>query len=310
MITTIIKRLLQGLVVVFAVMVITFIMLRLIPGDPSRTMAPVATEAQILQLKEQMGIGDSIPIQFGKYMNNLLHGYLGYSYFQKADVSTVINNALPKTAVLLFFTLILELVFGVILGVMAAIKANTWIDKLISGFAVIFQSLPNYWVALILISFITVKWHLIPSIGYKGPLYAVLPAIVLSLQPMAVLIRNIRASMIGSLTQNFVKAAKARGVPWRIYIFKYAFRNSLIPMLTLFGAQLSYIVGGIVVVEYVFGYPGIGLQTLNAISRRDYYLVQGLVVLISGFFIIVNTAIDIGYIYLDPRIRKALGGLS
>jgi ABC-type dipeptide/oligopeptide/nickel transport system permease component len=309
MITTIIKRLLQGLVVVFAILVITFILLRLIPGDPSRTMAPVATEAQITQLKEQMGIGDTIPVQFGKYIKNLFHGYLGYSYFQKADVITVIRNALPKTGILLLFTIVLELTFGFIFGMLAAVRANTWVDKVISGFAVIFQSLPNYWVALILISLITVKLHLIPSIGYKGPIYALLPAIVLSLQPMAVLIRNIRASMIGSLSQSFVKAAKARGVPWRIYIFKYAFRNSLIPTLTLFGAQLSYIVGSIVVVEFVFGYPGIGLQTLNAIQRRDYFLVQGLVVLISGFFIIVNTAIDIGYIYLDPRIRKVLGGL-
>jgi ABC-type dipeptide/oligopeptide/nickel transport system permease component len=309
MITTIIKRLLQGLVVVFAILVITFILLRLIPGDPSRTMAPVATEAQITQLKEQMGIGDSIPVQFVKYIKNLFNGYLGYSYFQKADVITVIQNALPKTGILLLFTILLELVFGFIFGMLAAVKANTWVDKIISGFAVIFQSLPNYWVALILISLITVKLRLLPSIGYKGPIYALLPAIVLSLQPMAVLIRNIRASMIGSLSQGFVKAAKARGVPWQIYIFKYAFRNSLIPTLTLFGAQLSYIVGGIVVVEFVFGYPGIGLQTLNAIERRDYFLVQGLVVLISGFFVVVNTAIDIGYIYLDPRIRKVLGGL-
>ncbi|PWB55985.1 MAG: hypothetical protein C3F13_02690 [Anaerolineales bacterium] len=309
MITTIVKRLLQGLIVVFAIMVITFIMLRLIPGDPSRTLAPVATEAQIAQLKEQMGIGESIPIQFWKYCQNLFHGYLGYSYFQKADVSVVIGNALPKTVLLLFFALILELIFGIVFGILAAVKANTWVDKVISGFAVIFQSLPNYWISLIMISIVTVKLHLIPSIGYKGPIYAVLPAIVLSLQPMAVLIRNIRASMMGSLGQSFVKAARARGVPWRFTLIKYAFRNSLIPMLTLFGAQLSFIVGSIVVVEYVFGFPGIGLQTLNAILRRDYFLVQGLVVLISGFFIIVNTAIDIGYIYLDPRIRKALGGL-
>jgi peptide/nickel transport system permease protein len=309
MVTTIIRRLLQGLIVVFSVMVITFVMLRLIPGDPSRVLAPIATAEQTAQLKEQMGIGDSITVQFGKYMQNLFHGYMGYSLFQKADVTTVIANALPRTGLLLLFAIILELTFGIFFGVLAAVKSNTWVDKVISGFAVIFQSIPNYWVSLILISIVTVKWGLIPSIGYKGPIYAVLPAIVLSLQPTAVLIRNIRASMMGSLKQSFVKAAKARGVPWRITMFKYAFRNSLIPLLTLFGAQLSYIAGSIVVVEYVFGYPGIGLQTLNAIFRRDYFLIQGLVVLISGFFIVVNTAIDIGYIYLDPRIRKALGGL-
>jgi ABC-type dipeptide/oligopeptide/nickel transport system permease component len=309
MITTIIRRLLQGLIVVSAIMVITFVMLRMIPGDPSRVLAPIATAEQTALLQQQMGIGASIPVQFGKYMQNLLHGYLGFSLFEKADVTTVIGNALPKTGILLLFAILLELTFGVFFGVLAAVRSNTWVDKLISGFAVVFQSLPNYWVSLILISIVTVKLHLLPSIGYKGPIYAVLPAIVLSLQPTAVLIRNIRASMMGSLSQNFVKAAKARGVPWSTYMVKYAFRNSLIPMLTLFGAQLSYIAGGIVVVEFVFGYPGIGFQTLNAILRRDYFLVQGLVVLIAGFFVVVNTAIDIGYIYLDPRIKKALGGL-
>ena len=125
MITTIIRRLLQGLVVVFAVMVITFIMLRLIPGDPSRVMAPIATAAQTLQLKEQMGIGESIPVQFGKYMQNLFHGYLGYSLFQKADVTTVIGNALPKTGILFLFAIFIELTFGVLFGVLAAVKSKS-----------------------------------------------------------------------------------------------------------------------------------------------------------------------------------------
>jgi ABC-type dipeptide/oligopeptide/nickel transport system permease component len=309
MITTIVNRLLQGLIVVFAVMVITFVMLRLIPGDPSRVMAPIATTQQTEQLRQQMGMGDSIPVQFIKYLKNLSHGYLGYSLFQKADVTAVIGEALPKTGLMLLIAIILELTFGVLLGVLAAVKAGTWLDQFISGITVIFQSIPNYWVSVILISIITVKLHLLPSIGYKGPMYAVLPAIVLSLQPTSVLIRNVRASMMGSLQQGFVKAAKARGIPSWIYLFKYAFRNSLIPLLTMFGAQLSYIAGSIVVIEYVFGYPGIGQQTLNAIFRRDYFLIQGLVVLIAGFFIVVNTAIDIGYVFLDPRIRKALGGL-
>ena len=149
----------------------------------------------------------------------------------------------------------------------------------------------------------------LPSTGYKGIRYAILPGFVLALPTTAVLIRNVRASMMGSLNQDFVKAAKARGVPGFASLVKYAFRNSLIPILTLIGSQLGYLVGNMVVVEYVFSYPGIGLQILNAINRRDYYLVQGLVVLLSGFFIVVNMIIDIGYIYLDPRIRKAQGGL-
>lgn len=309
MLATITKRLLQGLIVIIGITIITFVMLRLIPSDPSRTMAPNATEEQLLQLKEQMGIGDPIHTQFVKYVKNLMRGYMGYSYFQKADVSTVIAKALPMSSILLLFAVIIAVVFGLLLGIIAAIKSNTWIDRLISGFSVLFQSMPNYWVGIILIQIISVSLKLLPSTGYKGIRYSILPSIVLALPMTAVLIRNIRASMMDSINQNFVKAAKARGIPSWSSLFKYSFRNSLIPMLTLFGTQLGVLLGNCVVVEYVFGYPGIGMQILNAIVRRDYYLVQGLVALLSSFFILVNMAIDIGYIYLDPRIRKAQGGL-
>lgn len=309
MITTIVKRLLQGLVVLIAIMTVTFFLLRLLPGDPSRTMAPVASEKQLILIKEEMGIGESIPKQFVKYIKNLSKGYLGYSFFQKADVIEVIKNALPKTGLMLLITIGIQLVFGISLGLLAAIFANSWIDKIISGIAVIFQSMPNYWIGLMLISIVTVKLRLLPSVGYQGPIYAVLPAIVLSLQPTAVLTRSVRASIIGSMNQEFVKAATARGIPWTINMTKYVFRNSLIPLLTLFGAQIGYLVGGSAVVELIFGYPGIGLQTVGAILRRDYYLVQGLVVLMAGFFVVINTLVDIGYIYLDPRVRKSLGGL-
>ena len=242
-------------------------------------------------------------------MQNLANGYLGYSYFQKADVITVIMNSLPATGLLLLNSIVLSLILGLVFGIIAAVKSNTWIDRIISGFSVLFQSMPNYWVAIILIQIVSVSWRLLPATGYKGYNYTILPSIVLALPLMAVLIRNVRASMMSSLSQNFVKAAKARGIPGVVSLFGYAFRNSLIPMLTVFGTQLGYLVGNCIVVEYVFGYPGMGLQTLNAILRRDYYLVQGLVVILAGFFIIVNMIIDISYIYLDPRIRKAQGGL-
>ena len=309
MLATITKRLLQGLIVIFAIMIITFVLLRMIPGDPSRTMAPNATAAQLEVLKVQMGIGEDIPTQFIKYIKNLFQGYLGYSYFQKADVISVIRNSLPATGLLLFLSAVIAVVFGLILGVIAAIKSNTWIDRLVSGVAVLFQSMPNYWVGIILIQIISVHFRLLPSMGYKGITYVILPAVTVALPLMAVLIRNVRASMMVSLSQNFVKAAKARGVPAFSVLTGYAFRNSLIPLLTVFGTQLGFLIGNCIVVEYVFGYPGLGLQTLNAILRRDYFLVQGLVVLMSAFFIVVNMLIDISYIYLDPRIRKAQGGL-
>ena len=309
MLSTIIRRLLQGFIVICAITIITFIMLRMIPGDPSRTMAPNATEDQLIMLRDQMGINDPIMVQLSKYIRNIFQGELGYSFFQRADVVKVIAGSLNASIILFGFALALSIFFGLLFGIIAALKANTWIDKLISSIAVIFQSMPNYWVGIMLILLISVKLKLLPATGYDGFKFAILPGIVLSLPTIAVLMRNVRASMISSLRQDFVKAAKARGIPGYISLSRYAFRNSLIPLLTLLGSQLGYMVGNMVVCEYVFSYPGIGLQTLYAILRRDYYLVQGLVVILSGFFIIVNMIIDIGYIYLDPRIRKAQGGL-
>ncbi|NMA12551.1 MAG: ABC transporter permease [Chloroflexi bacterium] len=309
MLSTIIRRLLQGFIVICAITIITFIMLRMIPGDPSRTMAPNATEDQLIMLRDQMGINEPILVQLTKYIRNIFQGEFGYSFFQRANVIKVIAGSLNASIVLFGFALVLSIFFGLLFGIIAALKANTWIDKLFSSIAVVFQSMPNYWVGTMLILFISVKLQLLPATGYEGFKFSILPGIALSLPTIAVLMRNVRASMISSLRQDFVKAAKARGIPGYIILSRYAFRNSLIPLLTLLGSQLGYMVGNMVVCEYVFSYPGIGLQTLYAILRRDYYLVQGLVVILSGFFIVVNMIIDIGYTYLDPRIRKAQGGL-
>ena len=169
--------------------------------------------------------------------------------------------------------------------------------------------MPNYWVATMLILLVCVKLNLLPSMDYKGYISTVLPSIVLALPIMSVMIKNIRLSMIDSLNQDFVKAAIARGVHKMSALFRYALRNSLIPLLTVLGGQLGFLAGSIVVIEYVFSYPGIGYEILNAINRRDYNLVQGLIIVFSTFFIVVNMLIDIGYAYLDPRIRKAQGDL-
>ena len=169
--------------------------------------------------------------------------------------------------------------------------------------------MPNYWVAIMLIQIVSVKLRLAPASGYRNISYAVLPAIVLGLPLAGVFSRNVRVSMLNSMLQDFSKAAKARGVPYFTVLIEYSFRNILVPFLTLVGSQLGFMVGNCLLIENIFGYPGLGLQTLNAILRRDYFLVQGLVVLLSAVFILLNTIIDISYLYLDPRIRKAQGGL-
>ena len=309
MLTTIIKRLLQGVLVLLAVLVVTFVLLRLIPGDPARIMAGNADEDVVEQLREDMGLNDPIPVQFIDYMKDICKGDLGYSYFAKDDVANVIVHAYKPTLIMIALALPSAIILGLLFGLIAAVFKETVIDRLISACAVLVQSAPNYWVAVMMIQIVAVKLRWLPASGYKGIEYAIMPAIVLGLPLAGVFARSVRVNMLGSMQQNFSKAAKARGVPYFTTLMGYSFRNVLVPFLTLVGSQLGFMVGNCLVIESIFGYPGLGLQILNAILRRDYFLVQGLVAMLAAIFIIINTFIDISYLYLDPRIRKAQGGL-
>lgn len=309
MLTTIIKRLLQGLLVIIAVLIVTFVLLRLIPGDPARIMAGNASQDVIDALHEDMGLNDPIPVQFVRYIEDIFRGDLGYSYFAKDDVTNVIASSYKVTLIMLGLALPSAIILGLILGLLAAVFQHTIFDRLISAISILFQSMPNYWVAIMLIQIVAVRFKLLPASGYKGIQYAILPAIVLGLPLVGTFARNVRVTMLGSMKENFTKAAEARGIPFFKRLMGYSFRNILVPFLTLVGSQLGFLVGNCLLIENIFGYPGIGLQTLNAILRRDYFLVQGLVVLLSAIFILLNMVIDISYMYLDPRIRKAQGGL-
>ena len=309
MLTTVIKRLLQGVLVLIAVMILLFVLLRLIPGDPARQMSTIASEEAVQALRHEMGIDKSIPEQFVVYIKNLAHGNLGYSWFQKTNVSNVIAQCWSKTLAEILIAIIPAIILGMTFGVLAAVYHHTGVDRFISTCSIIEQSMPNYWIAIMLIQLICSKLGWLPASGYKGIRYAILPGLILGLPLVGIIAKNVRTNMIGSLGQDFVKAAKARGIPGITTLFGYAIRNSLIPIITIIGAQLGGILGNCIILEYIFSIPGIGLNILNAITRRDYYLVQALVMLVSCVFVIINTIIDISYLYLDPRIRKAQGGL-
>lgn len=309
MLTTIIKRLLQGVLVIFLVLTATFFLLRMIPGDPARTIAGNADEAAVQELREEMGLTKPILVQYRDYMFSLLTGDMGHSYFAKNDVADVIAASWKPTVIMILIALPSAIVIGLLFGILAAIMNGTIFDKLISAIAVLFQSMPNYWVAIMLIQIVGVKLGWFPASGYKDPSYAVLPAIVLGLPLAGVFARSVRTNLIGAMRQDFSKAAKARGVPWLKVLMGYSFRDILVSFLTLVASQLGFVMGNCLLIENIFGYPGMGLQTLNAILRRDYFLVQGLVALLAAVFIIINTVVDISYLYLDPRIRKAQGGL-
>lgn len=309
MLGTIIKRLLQGIFVTVCVIFISFVILRMIPGDPAKVMAPNATEKQLKIIRDNMGLSKPVLVQFSMYAKNLFHGDMGESYFKGDTVINVMAQTAPISGILLVIAVVISILLALILGTVAGLNGNTWIDRLVSSIAVLFQSMPNYWVSSMLIILLSVKAGLFPSMDYSGPISCVLPTIALVLPLTAVLTKVIRSSLIDSYSQEFVKVAYARGVSKVAIYFKYALRNSLIPILISLGSQLGFLVGSIVVVEYVFSFPGVGYTVLNAILRRDYNLVQGIIILFSVFFIVVNIIIDLGTIRLDPRLRKAEGGL-
>jgi len=306
---TVLKRLAQGIFVTFCVIFISFVILRMIPGDPAKVMAPTATVEQQQAIRDSMGLEKSIPEQFKMYMVNLFHGDLGESYFKSDTVLNVMEQATPLSLILLISSVVISIILSLILGTIAGLNGNKWEDRLISSIAVLFQSMPNYWVSSVLIIIFSVRLGLLPSMDYSGSASCVLPTVALALPLTAVLTKVVRSSLIDSYNQEFVKVAYARGISTVAIYFKYALRNSLIPVLISLGTQLGFLVGSIVVVEYVFNFPGIGYTVLNAILRRDYNLVQGIIILFSVFFIVLNIAIDLGSIRLDPRMRKAQGGL-
>ena len=309
MLTTIIKRLLQGVLVIFLVLTATFFLLRMIPGDPARMIMGNADESAVQELREEMGLTKPVLVQYKDYMLSLLTGDMGHSYFAKNDVADVIATSWKPTVVMIALALPSAIIIGLLLGILCALTRGSIFDRLLSALAVLFQSMPNYWVAIMLIQIVGVKLGWFPTTGYKDVSYAVLPAVVLGLPLAGVFARSVRTNLIGAMNRDFSKAAKARGVPRIKVLFEYSFRDILVSFLTLVASQLGFMMGNCLLIENIFGYPGMGLQTLNAILRRDYFLVQGMVALLAAVFIIINTVVDISYLYLDPRIRKAQGGL-
>jgi peptide/nickel transport system permease protein len=257
-------------------------------------------------MRHELGYDRPLPEQFVSFVGDAIRGDFGRSAFLKDDVSTVIAEGLPYTLRLAVSALVLALAIGVSLGTLAAIFQDRWIDRVALGIAVLGQSMPGFWFGLVLILVFSVRLRWLPALGYKGPQYLVLPAIALAISLLATLIRSTRLVMIDVLGQDYMKAARARGIAPGVLIIRHAFPNILVPILTIVGVQLGYLLGGAVVIESIFNFPGIGLTTLNAVLRRDYPVVQAVTILMAAGFVLINTIIDISYGLLDPRIRREL----
>ena len=302
-----IKRTLEALAVIFAIAAITFFVLNIVPGDPVRVMlGEMADEATVQQVRHSMGLDKPVIEQFGTWLMNMLHGDFGTSYTQRKPVMDLLLNSLQYTARLAGWAYLFALVLGLVIGVLAAVHHNTWIDRTLMAISVAGISAPAFWVAVILqiIFALNLKWF--PLAGVKKPMAFFLPTIALGVRYAASIARVTRTSMLEVLNQDYMRTAEAKGLARWTVILGHGFRNALIPIITIAGTQLGDIFTGSILIETIFNIPGIGSMLVTATNQRDLPLIEGGVMYIAVICVVVYLLVDILYAVVDPRIR--LGG--
>jgi peptide/nickel transport system permease protein len=308
----IIRRLLATIPVMVVVAIFVFLLLHLTPGDPAAVIAgDDATPEAVDGIRTKLGLDQPIHVQFGIYAANLLRGDLGTSIFSNLPVLTLVKQRLEPTLVLAASTLVMAVLLAIPMGVLAAWKARTLIDRVVMGFSVLGFAVPGFLVGYLLIYVFAIELKWLPVQGYR-PLSQgidqtarsiILPALALSMAYMALIARMTRASMLDVLSQDYIRTAKAKGVATLIVLLRHALKNAAVPIITVIGIGLTLLISGVVITETVFNIPGLGRLTVDAILKRDYPIIQGLIILFAGAKVLVNLLIDISYVFFDPRIR-------
>jgi peptide/nickel transport system permease protein len=300
----IVRRLLLTIPVVFGVSLIVFSSIRLIPGDPARALAGVnATPEYIQQIRDRYGLDDPIYVQYGRLMMGLVTGDLGTSTFSRRPVTTEIGERFPRTLTLASISLLISTVVGVSAGIVSATRRNSLFDNVSMFVALVGVAAPVFWMALMLQLLFAVQLRWLPATGMGGIRHLILPAITLGMASAALMARITRSSMLDVLKQDFITTARAKGLAERVVVYKHALKNALIPVVTVLGLQFGILLGGAVLTETVFAWPGVGRLLVDAILRRDYPIVQGTVMLLAFLFVIINLVVDVIYAFLDPRIH-------
>lgn len=298
-------RLVSAIPVVFGVVVIVFVLLRILPGDPVDIMATnMAMSAEDMErLREQLGLNDPLPVQFATYVGDLLRGDFGRSFFSNRPVAEQLLQQMPATIALTCAAVLVAIVIGFPLGVLAAVRRNTWVDRAAMLTALLGVSMPSFWTSILLIWLFGVTLRWLPIAGSDSLRHLVLPALALGLGTAAIIARLVRSSMLEVLGQDYITTARAKGLADRMVVFRHALRNALIPVITIIGLQVSTLLGGAVVVETIFSRRGVGTLIVRAVLERDFPVVQASIFLIAFTYILVNLFTDILYAYVDPRIR-------
>lgn len=312
MLAYILRRLGATVIVMAMVALFVFSLLFLTPGDPASVIAgDAASTADIERVREKLGLSDPFHVQFGRWAARLLHGDLGTSIFTNRPVAELIGQRIQPTASLTLLTLAVAVAFAVPVGVVAAARVGTWTDRLVMGFSVLAFSVPVFVLAYLLIGLFSIRLEWLPVQGYRPFAegiwpwlsHLVLPSVALGTVYAALIARITRAAMLDVLSQDYIRTAHAKGLMPGTVLARHALKNAGVPIVTVIGIGLTLLISGAIVTETVFAIPGIGRLTVDAILRRDYPIIQGVILLFSGLYVLINLAVDLSYRLFDPRIR-------
>ncbi len=306
------RRIVAIIPVMVIVAVFVFLLLRLTPGDPAAILAgDNATPEQLERIRNRLGLADPLHIQFLNWIEQLLRGDLGTSLISGTDVSSMIGTRIWPTINIAVMTIIISVVLAVPMGVLAAWRHRSWVDYLVMTFSVLGFSIPVFVIGYIFIQIFSIELRVLPIQGYRAPSEdfmgflqrAILPSLTLATIYVALIARMTRASMLEVLGEDYIRTARAKGVRENLVLFQHALRNAAVPIMTIIGTGFALLISGVVVTESVFNIPGIGRLTVDAILARDYPVIQAMILLTAGIYVVVNLLIDISYTLIDPRIR-------
>jgi peptide/nickel transport system permease protein len=312
MLVFIMKRVAAMVPVLAVVALGIFLLLRLTPGDPATIIAgDAASPESVAKIRAALGLSESLPVQFGIWIGKVAHGDLGESYFYKSQVSDLILHRIEPTLALSVLTILIAVAIAVPLGTIAAYKQGGWLDRSLMSFSVLGFSIPTFVLGYIMIWLVSLKWGLLPVQGYKRldegvwPFlrHLALPSLTLSIVYIALIARVTRASVQEVLSQDHVRTARAKGVSEARVLIYHGVSNAAVPIVTVIGIGFALLIGGVVVTESVFGIPGLGRLTVDAVLARDFPTVQGVILVFALAYVLVNLLIDLSYVLLDPRIR-------
>jgi peptide/nickel transport system permease protein len=299
------RRLTIAVPVLFGVTILVFLILHLIPGDPAQILlfGSRPTPQQVAQLRAQLGLDQPLPLQYLLYLGRLARGDLGQSFITNRPVAEEIAQRLPDTLELTFAAMLVAVLIGMPVGIIGGVRPGSWADRLSSGFAVLGVAVPYFWFAVVLVLIFAVDLRLLPSLGEGSWDSIILPAVSLGWGLSAIIARLLRNNLVEIYRQPYMQVARAKGLSDRTVLYAHALKNALIPVVTILGLQFGNVLSGAVVVEVIFGRPGIGSYLVQAIQAKDIPAVQSIVLMIAVVYILINLVVDLAYGFLDPRIR-------